>query len=447
MAITVRGCLGQGIQQQEEAYHQIFKNGALYHLNGDRLEIGEAMNPPALVYSRRPVLAMDPQKLVGTRWQLQSVDGHSLPSGATLILVFENGTVISKMGCYTYRSTYTAEGDHIRFPSTNLLGSDCDDPTRAQPGADISTATHYRLDAQQLEIETDDFGTLLFVPLPAEVTIAPITTATPVPTASPAPTEFFATPIPTNTPSPTPVPTPLIDSSPDGQWTATFFMEGPYAVAGDQEKYHVQLTLARRDGSVRWMVVDEVRDYGLGYDVPSLFKWSQDGRYLYFTNQAVPDGCGIADIHSNLNRVDLTTGKTSVIVPSVLISPKLSPDERTLAYLEFEGGDQFKLVLHDLANGKERSTEFQAEQAANSVWSPDGRFLILTFASHACDPQNWTQSLVRVDTNLLVFKTLIANDPRLFGIKNWSEASRVELQDKAGKLWWLDVATGTISAK
>jgi hypothetical protein len=50
---------------------------------------------------------------------------------------------------------------------------------------DLSTATHYRLGAQELEIETDDSGTLVFAPLPAHVVVRPIPTATPVPTIPP----------------------------------------------------------------------------------------------------------------------------------------------------------------------------------------------------------------------------------------------------------------------
>jgi heat shock protein HslJ len=106
MAITVRGCPTEAITQQEETYHQLLRNSARYRVSGDQLEIGSTTNPRALVFRRRQTLAMDPQKLIGTRWQLRAVDGRPLLLGSTLTLLFDSGTVSGSTGCRAKRGTY-----------------------------------------------------------------------------------------------------------------------------------------------------------------------------------------------------------------------------------------------------------------------------------------------------------------------------------------------------
>jgi hypothetical protein len=134
-------------------------------------------------------------------------------------------------------------------------------------------------------------------------------------------------------------------------------------------------------------------------------------------------------------------------VPTQLFSPVLSPDDETAAYLARQESGRYALVLRDLASGRERRVELEADQAGAIVWSPDGRSLLLTLASHPCQPPDWTQSIVQVDATSLALKTLISNDKRLFAVTAWLEAGRVELRDKDGKFWWLDVASGTVTEK
>ncbi len=234
-------------------------------------------------------------------------------------------------------------------------------------------------------------------------------------------------------------------TSPDGRWVAEGMMEGPFLV-GDEEQYRTQLKVVSTDGTVQWTVVDETSHYGLGYTVPSPFHWSQDGRYLYYTNEPVPDGCAVFVNGSDLHRVDLTDGHVTEIVSSGAWWLSLSPDETTLAYTTWNG-ETLDLILHDLAAGTERRTQLDARysQAGSIVWSPDGMALMLTLASSPCDPVNWTQSVVRVNRATMSQTTLIRDDGRLFTTVGWSEAGRVLLTDKDGNSWWMDAVTGQVT--
>ena len=84
-------------------------------------------------------------------------------------------------------------------------------------------------------------------------------------------------------------------------------------------------------------MVDAWAPYGLGYTVPRPFHWSNDGRYLFVTNDPAPDGCALFVNGSDLQRVDLSNGEVTQIVEPVGLWLSLSPDETKLAYLSWEG--------------------------------------------------------------------------------------------------------------
>lgn len=219
-------------------------------------------------------------------------------------------------------------------------------------------------------------------------------------------------------------------------------LEGPYA-AGDGEKYRTQLKVNSVDGAVEWVAVDEERDWGLGYTTPHPFHWSSDGRYLYFTNLPVPDGCALFVNGSDLNRLDLTSGEVIQVVPEVGLVLSLSPDESTLAYMGY--GATGELTLRDLLNGSERKVPLGVEggRAGNIVWSPDHAALMLVTTMDVCDPQ--AQSIVHVDVLSLETTVLVENDPRLLTIVEWTGAERALLADKDGNPWSLDPATGELA--
>jgi Tol biopolymer transport system component len=208
------------------------------------------------------------------------------------------------------------------------------------------------------------------------------------------------------------------------------------------------LTVARSDGSQEWLVVEDWSERALGHTTPRPLRWSQDGRYLYFTNRPVPDGCAVFVNGSDLQRVSLADGSVTEIVPAVGLWLSLSPNEDKLAYVGY--GDR-GLVLRDVATGRERQTQIKAAEepgdthVGHIVWSPDRKSLMLTVAIDACGPpENRAHTIVRVDAETLSQTTIITQDDRLFTTDAWPQAARVLLKDRDGKSHWLNPKTGSL---
>jgi hypothetical protein len=213
-------------------------------------------------------------------------------------------------------------------------------------------------------------------------------------------------------------------------------------------RYYQRLTIARSDGSRDWTVVDRWSALALGYTTPQPLRWSSDGRFFYFTNRPVPDGCAVFVNGSDLQRVDVADGIVTELVPAVGLWLSLSPNETMLAYAGY--GDR-GLVLQDLSEGSERQTQIEAAaetpdaHLGHVVWSPDGTALMLTVAFNACGPaEERTHALVRVDAETLSQTTVIPRDDRLFTTLAWPQTDRVALLDQDDSAWDLDPWTGNL---
>ena len=251
----------------------------------------------------------------------------------------------------------------------------------------------------------------------------------------------------------TPVPTPNAvhmdiatssATSPDGQWVA----ETTVATPRSGDSYYTNLTVTDTAGTSGWVMIDSWAPYGLGYTVPRPFHWSNDGNYLYVTNEPVPDGCTLFVNGSDLQRVDLSNGQVTRIVEPVGLWLSLSPDETKLAYLSWEGDRP--LVVRDLASGAENAIKLPAGgdanwQAGNVVWSPDGDSLVVTIANAPCSG-GWARStsIVQVNLSTLEAKPVIEDDDRLLVTAEWPEPSTIVLQDQNGKQVKMNAETGQI---
>jgi heat shock protein HslJ len=162
----------EGVMEQEETYTAALRSAAAYRVSGDRLEIDDGAGRTTLVFSLKRDLAMDPADLVGTQWQLASVDGSSPVEGSTITLAFAEGEISGRAGCRGYRGSYEASGDDIHFPFLAMTELDCLGPEalRRQEGAyttSLEWATNYRLDEGRLEISTSRGEVLVYDRLPA----------------------------------------------------------------------------------------------------------------------------------------------------------------------------------------------------------------------------------------------------------------------------------------
>ena len=177
MMITLMACqTPEGILEQERAYIEALRNAAAYWVMDDCLEIANAAGETTLAFTMKEEFPMDPSDLVGTAWQLVSMDGHSPVEGSTITLAFhdENQNQVSgSAGCRGYVGGYEASGDDIRFPWLTMIGAACleQESLMRQEGHytdHFSWVTNYRLGEEQLEILTARGEVLVFEPLPED---------------------------------------------------------------------------------------------------------------------------------------------------------------------------------------------------------------------------------------------------------------------------------------
>lgn len=227
----------------------------------------------------------------------------------------------------------------------------------------------------------------------------------------------------------------------DGQWMAEGLVAFPQSGNG---QYYTELRVKKADGTVEWVPVTAWSEWGLGYTTPRPLRWSPDGRYLYFTNAPVPDGCGIFINASDLLRLDLVDGSVQeVLPPNTTWSLAVAPDGKTSVYSK---GDE--LYLLDLATANYVAVKVEGLNPnttwGNFVWSPGSQKVAFTIAHHPCMPPEWSNSLLIIDTQTLIITTVLEKDPRRLTIAAWVDAGHLALTDYDGREWLLDIAAGTM---
>jgi heat shock protein HslJ len=174
VAITVRDCpKPEGVMEQEQAYVDALTDAAAYRVADGRLEIQNAARDTILVYVRQEEVDMDPDELVGTAWQLVSMNGTSPTEGSSITLAFQDAHWISgHAGCRDYMARYDAEGDDLDLVYTAMLGPVCPDDALAEQEGAYTTilgwTDHFRLSETQLELLTARGEVLLFTPMREE---------------------------------------------------------------------------------------------------------------------------------------------------------------------------------------------------------------------------------------------------------------------------------------
>ena len=279
----------------------------------------------------------------------------------------------------------------------------------------------------------------------------------PVPSPTTAPTI-----LPSDTPaaSPTasgPTPTPDLGSyqreasqslSPDGRWAARVVVSYPLGPDGAAfgDTYHTLVRVVDRQESTERTVVDAWSNYGLGLTTPAVLGWSGDGQSLYLADSGVPDGCG-APFTEYLRRVDLATGSETPIEVRLGMAPTLSPDGSTLASVTETG-----LTLVDLGTQAETSLPFVEPSGDwwvnRIIWSPAGEALLFSVSHNPCgSPEQASGSLVLVNRAGETSQTLVEQDPRQLVPLSWPLDDLVQLGDKDGNTWWLQVSSGHVGAE
>lgn len=186
IAVTAQLCqTPDGIMRQEDGYIEALGRAAAYRMTDDRLEIANDSGETTLVFAIKEQFPMDPRDLVGTEWELLSVNGSPPVEGSEITIAFTEDEISGNAGCRGYRGTYRASGDDIYFPELGMTESACPGPEALilQEGdytTSLEWATNYRISEGQLEIFTARGEILLYGPVqkeahtsPAAVTISP----------------------------------------------------------------------------------------------------------------------------------------------------------------------------------------------------------------------------------------------------------------------------------
>jgi len=205
------------------------------------------------------------------------------------------------------------------------------------------------------------------------------------------------------------------------------------------------LNIANVDGSNLQTVLDKsLENQSI---LPEPIQWSQDGKTLYFTNE--PYGIGGYILFRggpDLQKVDVATGTVTPILDDLgcLCAMSIAPDGSMVARII--GVEPLVLVLHDIATGKEQTSNLAAGhlQAGDILWSADQKSLVYTLA--VSNPDSEKYAIVQVDTATLKQTTLVPDDERLLYTVEWPDSNLIWAGDKDSQVWLLAPDTGVLAA-
>jgi len=155
-----------GVMLQEGKYHEILREVTAVHMAGDRLAMANRAGDTVLLLAPRIRAAMNPDDLIGTSWQLRSVN-DTIEKYAPITLTLMSDQISGFAGCRGYAGTYQARGDEIRILSVAMTATECAHGEAAllREGrftTDLSEASHYVLGGDSLVIVTAPARRLVF---------------------------------------------------------------------------------------------------------------------------------------------------------------------------------------------------------------------------------------------------------------------------------------------
>ena len=229
--------------------------------------------------------------------------------------------------------------------------------------------------------------------------------------------------------------------SPNREWIAqtTFELEIP-------KGYHVQFTVARKDGTKTWTIMDH-RDDGIGYAYAQLHRWSNDSRYIYFTDDRVAGGgCDFFPVDSQWQRLNVDTGQVDDFLLPLGRGHAISPDESTIAYASPSA--PLSLFLYDIQSDQEEDVllpidpNLATAEAGDVLWTPDGNTVILSVATGDCNASNLNFYIMRVDINSLDIIEVVGKSKDLLRPLRFEPPNHVLIRDWNGYTWWMDAISG-----
>lgn len=222
--------------------------------------------------------------------------------------------------------------------------------------------------------------------------------------------------------------------SPDGKWMAYFFT--PPNFVGDYN-----LIVTDFDDTVIWNINQKTTGTESEF---SPYRWSQDSRYLYFNIHAWSSG-GVSFSQSvGLQRLDVTNGNISEILPRITVDFSLSPKDDKLAYINYtENGIQ--LILRDMNTNKEKNVLLgEYSNAGSIVWSPNQDYLVFATIVEKDSP-NISGYVELLDVETLTSKTIAKNEDWFFDPLVWLNSHKILIRERGGDYFYLDIMTEELS--
>jgi heat shock protein HslJ len=178
-AMIDAGCsMDEALIMQDSEYTTVLGWASSYRLQGGQLEM-QTERGEALVFERIPEGAN--AELEGTEWTLTAiveeaeVEGMDTPlprpaqplPGTQITAAFENGAASGSAGCNTYTATYSAAESAFTVETLAFTEMACLDPAGVMEQEQrylelLRKVAAYRIDYNQLWLETGDGGALLF---------------------------------------------------------------------------------------------------------------------------------------------------------------------------------------------------------------------------------------------------------------------------------------------
>jgi heat shock protein HslJ len=163
---TLRACVDRAIGERESRYFATFGEIASHELRDGLLVFRDSRGDEILEFSPLERFDTDPASLVGTSWELESVNGEPV-SGRAITLNLGSGTMDGFAGCRDYDGTWTGKKDAIAFTSISMRTLECEPEDLLLKEGNFTTllseSRRYRLRDNRLELSTDAGELLRFM--------------------------------------------------------------------------------------------------------------------------------------------------------------------------------------------------------------------------------------------------------------------------------------------
>jgi len=155
---TRRFCAEDGIMDQEQGYLNALESATAYQISEGQLTITYGDN--------KQMIFAQISALVGTQWQLTSIDGASVADASAITLIFgEDKHASGTGGCNSYGARFVVEGSTITLDQLISTMIACEEGIMQQELAffnALGTATDYEMTDDQLTITYGDGQQMVF---------------------------------------------------------------------------------------------------------------------------------------------------------------------------------------------------------------------------------------------------------------------------------------------